>query len=175
MNRLILSVFFVVFIVSCSPSLTSDSAINPATVIPPAVTSLPTSVPLPGPSPTPEYPVRDGGALQTSAAVISQDNLSQLTELAVWGKGVIKGIKWSEDGGQIFVDTALGRYVYDSTAFQLVEEGLEFSESDSNLTFNVEDLGSSTDSTGHLKKQYRVQIFSTAPMFGIYPRINSSK
>ncbi len=106
--------------------------------------------------------------MQPSAAVIVKDNLAQLTELAVWGKGLIKGIKWSEDGNQIFVDTVLGRYVYDSTSFQLVEDGLEFSERNSGLSFNVEDLGSSTDSSGRLKQQFRVQIFTDGKSTGSF-------
>ncbi|MBI5932898.1 MAG: hypothetical protein HY867_04260 [Chloroflexi bacterium] len=91
-----------------------------------------------------------------------------MTELAVWGKGAIKGIGWSEDGQQIFIDTALGRYVYDSASFQLIEDELEFSAGDSKLTFHVEDLGSSADSMGRLKKQYRVQIFSNGQPAGSF-------
>jgi len=106
--------------------------------------------------------------MQPSAAVIAKDNLAQLTELAVWGKGVIRGINWSEDGNQIFVDTALGRYAYDSVSFQLVDEGLGFAEESSGLSFNVEDLGSSTDSLGRLKRQFRIQVLTDGKSTGSF-------
>jgi WD40 repeat protein len=86
----------------------------------------------------------------------------------VWGKGVIKDIKWSEDGKQIFVDTTLGRYAYDSASFRRVDEGLDFTEESSGLSFNVEDLGSSTDSSGHLKQQFRVQVITNGKSTGSF-------
>lgn len=168
MKRLFVNIFFILAIVACSPSVTPDLNTNTATVVPPISNSLPASTPLPSPSPTPEFPIRDGGTIQPSSAVISKDNLSQVAELAVWGKGVIKNIKWSEDGKQIFVDTTLGRYAYDSALFQLVEEGLDFAEEGSGLSFNVEDLGSSTDSSGHLKKQFRVQVITNGKSTGSF-------
>lgn len=168
MTRLILSILCVLLIASCSPYITPDLETTIETVAPPTAISLPTDIPSSSPSPTPEFPVRDGGIMQPSAAVIVKDNLAQLTELAVWGKGLIKGIKWSEDGNQIFVDTVLGRYIYDSTSFQLVEDGLEFSERNSGLSFNVEDLGSSTDSSGRLKQQFRVQVFTDGKSTGSF-------
>ena len=103
---------------------------------------------------------RDGDTAQVSTAIISKDNISKLTELAIWGKGVIKAINWSEDGKQIFVDTSINRYIYDSTTFQLIEEVSSTSSNSSMLTFDVEDLGSTTDNQGRLKHQFRVHVFN---------------
>lgn len=158
MKRLLLSIFFIIFLAACSPVVTSAPQTDFATVAPPTATLLPTSTPLPSPTPAPEFPIRDGGTMQPSAAVISRDNLAQLAELAVWGKGVIRGIRWSADGQQIFVDTALGRYVYDAASLQLVEDGLGVSDDRSKLSFNVEDLGASTDSAGHIKHPFKVSV-----------------
>jgi WD40 repeat protein len=169
MKQLFLNIFFILAIVACSPSsVTPDSNTNPATVAPPTSTALPTPIPLPSLSPTPEFPVRDGGTLQPGNTVISKDNLSQVIEIAVWGNGVIKDLQWSDDGKQIFVDTSLGRYAYDSTSFELIERELEFTQNNPGSSFNVEDLGSSTDSFGRLKKQFRVQVIINGKSTGSF-------
>jgi len=158
MKRLLPSIILAFIVVACSTMTTPVPSTVPATISPPTANPPQTSTPLPSQTPAPEFPIRDGGMIQPSAAVISKDNLGQLTELAVWGKGVIKGIRWSEDGQQVFVDTALGRYVYDAASFQLVEEGLDVSEDTQNLSFTMEDLGASTDSSGHLKHPFKVFV-----------------
>ncbi|MBI5936016.1 MAG: hypothetical protein HY867_20115, partial [Chloroflexi bacterium] len=111
MKQLLLSAILAILLVACSTATPPIPQTVPATVAPPTAVPSPTLTPLPSPTPAPELPIRDGGTMQPSASRISKNNLSQLTELAVWGKGAIKGIGWSEDGQQIFIDTALGRYV----------------------------------------------------------------
>ncbi|MBK7454318.1 MAG: hypothetical protein IPJ46_11565 [Anaerolineales bacterium] len=82
-----------------------------------------------------------------------------MTELAIWGKGVIKAINWSGGWQTNFCDTTINRYVYDSTTFQLIEELSSAPVGSSAFTFNVEDLGSTTDNQGRLKHQFRVHVF----------------
>ncbi len=118
MKRLLLSIFFLLFLTACSPSAAPLSDLPTATAVP----ALPALTSTPSPSPTPEFPVREGGVLRPGTSVISKDNLAQITELALWGRGVIKNVAWSEDGRQIIVDTSLSRYRYDAGSLQRVEE-----------------------------------------------------
>ncbi|MBI5296210.1 MAG: WD40 repeat domain-containing protein [Chloroflexi bacterium] len=118
MKRLLLSIFFLLILTACSPSAAPLADLPTATTVP----ALPALTSTPSPSPTPEFPVRDGGTLHPGVVVISKDNLAQITELALWGRGVIKNVAWSEDGRQIIVDTSLSRYRYDAGSFQRVKE-----------------------------------------------------
>lgn len=105
---------------------------------------------------------RDGESVQTSAVVISKDNISQLTELAIWGKGAMKAIKWSEDGKQIFIFTSIGQYAYDSTSFQPMDVISNSLAGSSNIFLNVEDLGFQVDSDGRGKHLFRIHVANTA-------------
>lgn len=51
---------------------------------------------------------------------LSPENLDQLTELAVWGKGVIHDAVYSPDGKLIYATTDLGLYVYDAETAEQV-------------------------------------------------------
>lgn len=101
---------------------------------------------------------RDGETVQMSTAVISKDNISQLTELAIWGKGAIKKISWSDDGKLIFVKTSIGQYAYDSTSFQPIEMVSNFVADSPNIQLNVEELGFQVDSDGHQKHMFRIHV-----------------
>jgi hypothetical protein len=114
-----LLLLFVFLFTSCSPATTPAKKLSTATA---ATTATPTLIPSPTPSPTPEFPVRDGGTLSPGATIISKDNLSQLTELAIWGKGVAKNIVWADDGKSIMVETTIGSYSYDLNSFQLISK-----------------------------------------------------
>ena len=118
MRRLFASIFCMFILAACVPAATP--AFPTATLL--AATPGQTPTPPPTASPTPSLPVRDGGTLAPGAAAISKDNLSQLTELAVWGKGTVQEIGWSADGSQIVIVTSTGRYGYDSTSFQRLDE-----------------------------------------------------
>ncbi len=105
---------------------------------------------------------RDGETVQMSTAVISKGNISQLTELAIWGKGTIKKISWSDDGKLIFVKTSIGQYAYDSTSFQPIEMVSNSVVDNPNTQLNVEDLGFQVDSDGHGKHLFRIHIGTDA-------------
>ncbi len=100
----------------------------------------------------------DGETVQMSAAIISKDNISQLTELAIWGKGTIKAIEWSEDGKQILVNTPIGQYAYDSTSFQPMMIVSNSITDSSNIQLDVEDLGFEVDSNGRGKHMFRIHV-----------------
>ena len=150
MKHLSVILFIVLATVSCS-NLAPAVAINTetATAVSPVSTSLP-NVPL-----TPEFPVQDGGTVNPGDSVISKDNLPQLTELAVWGKGFVTKVDWSDDGSQFSVDTSLGRNVYEYASLQRVEDGSAlFTEDKAKIYFNVEDSGLSVDEFGRQKGNF---------------------
>ncbi|MBK7317595.1 hypothetical protein [Candidatus Villigracilis affinis] len=156
MKHLSVILFIVLATVSCS-NLAPAVAINTetATAVSPVSTSLP-NVPL-----TPEFPVQDGGTVNPGDSVISKDNLPQLTELAVWGKGFVTKVDWSDDGSQFSVDTSLGRNVYEYASLQRVEDGSAlFTEDKAKIYFNVEDSGLSVDEFGRQKRQFLVRVIS---------------
>jgi len=104
---------------------------------------------------------RDGETVPTSTAVLSKENISQLKEMAIWGRGAIRSVQWSQDGGQIFVDTALSRNVYDSTTLQFREEFFIYGSDTPMLTFDVEDLGATADSQGRLRHPFKINVIGS--------------
>lgn len=101
---------------------------------------------------------RDGEAVQASAGIISKDNISQLTEMAIWGKGAIKAIKWSEDGKQILVVTSIGEYAYHADSLEPLGLAAFYGDVSSVDFLNVEDLGFEVDSNGRGKHMFRIHV-----------------
>ena len=146
-------------IAGCSPSAQTPTATQEDLTATPsqavATTSLPTarlapqtprptvsrtSAPAtstPNPSPTPlelaqnqALPfVRDGTPLPENLAVISPENLTQLTELGRWGKGEILTMAYAPDGSQVAAVTSQGVYFYSTDNYELKRfvpiEGIE--------------------------------------------------
>ncbi len=104
---------------------------------------------------------RDGETAPMSTAVLSKENISQLKEMAIWGRGAIRSVAWSEDGKQIFVDTAIYRHTYDAVTFQFLEEAANYPQDKPTLTFDVQDMGASADSQGHLRHPFIVNVFGS--------------
>lgn len=101
---------------------------------------------------------RDGETAPMSAAVISKDNVSRLTELAIWGRGAIKAIRWSEDGKQILVVTSIGEYAYHAESLEPLGLAAFYGDVNSVVFLNVEELGFQVDSEGRGKHMFRVHI-----------------
>ncbi len=157
MRHYLLGIFVILLLVSCSPA----APVAPDLPAPTDTLSTATATPVPLPtlSPTPAWPVHDGGTLSPGTAAISKNNLSQLTELAVWGKGTIQEIRWSEDGKQFIIVTSIGRYKYDPETLQLAEEEIiPFTKDDSSLSFGFEDFGLKADEQGRAIRQFKVHV-----------------
>lgn len=150
MRHFLLSICVLLIMASCSPEATVAPDLPAPTDALPTPTATP--VPLPTPSPTPAWPVRDGGTLSPGTTTISKENLSQLTELAVWGKGIIQEIEWSADGSQIVIVTSTGQYGYDSTSFQRLDEKDVQLIEDPQKSVGMKDFD--------MSKGYSVQIFN---------------
>lgn len=102
---------------------------------------------------------RDGEPVEMSADVISKENISRLTELAIWGKGAITAIQWSDNGKQIFIITSIGQYAYDSASFQPMELASTSPTTNANIRFlDVEELGFQVDSEGRQKHMFRIHV-----------------
>lgn len=54
-----------------------------------------------------------GDAIPTNLEVITEENISELVEIARWGKGTLADIAYSPDGRWFAVGSSLGVYLYD--------------------------------------------------------------
>lgn len=82
---------------------------------PPTLTPAPTQTATLTPTPTPTLaPVGIGTPIHQSSAVIAPENVSQLTELARWGRGVINDVAYSGNGRWIAIGTTTGVYIHDA-------------------------------------------------------------
>jgi WD40 repeat protein len=66
-----------------------------------------------------------GTPVHPSLAVITPENITQLAELARWGRGVINDVAYSTDGTWIAVGTSRGIYVHDVHDFQTEPRHIE--------------------------------------------------
>ena len=96
----------------------------------PTASSTATAVPTQPPTtvPTPITPASIPPAIWTTIgtlmppvqAILSPENITHIQEVGRWGKGKVLDAKYSPDGTELAVATALGVYVYDAeTAVQL--------------------------------------------------------
>lgn len=109
---------------AATPSLTLTPSSTPTTTSRLTVTN--TTIPTLTPTPSPTIPVAGvGTSVHRSQAVIVPENVTQLTELARWGRGVINDVAYSADGNWIAVGTARGIYVHDVRDFQSEPQHVE--------------------------------------------------
>lgn len=129
----------------------TTTAVSTPTSPPPTHTPTPTATlhPTVTPTPTPTLvPVLAGTAVPPSTSAIMPENVSQVTELARWGRGVIQEVRFSEDGQEVFVRTRLG--VFTHNVADLAMFGREF------LVDSVDDLF--TDGTPELPSDFDRKI-----------------
>lgn len=138
---------------SCSnASAPSPSTLPNASPIPtevaasPAPTQLPTPLPL---TPTLSLPVLGGTPVPLPQEPITPDNVDQIRELAIWGKGRIQQLAYSPDGKVLAVGTWAGVWLYDADTLEELHflnvgnvlDGLAFTEDGTKL---IVDSGAST-------------------------------
>lgn len=94
----------------------TDTAVSPTNTPSPSQTPQPTATNTSTPIPTPTVSIRvlAGTAVPQPSQPITPDNVTQLTELARWGRGVINDIDLSGNGRWIAVGTATGVYIHDA-------------------------------------------------------------
>ena len=91
----------------------APTAVSNPTSPPPSHTPTPTATVTSTPTPT-LVPVLVGTAVSPSTAAIVLENVSQVTELARWGRGVINDVAVSGNGRWIAVGTTTGVYIHDA-------------------------------------------------------------
>lgn len=107
-----------------TPTFTFTPSPTPTTTPRPTATN--TAIPTLTPTPSPTIPVVGVGTpVHRSQAVIGPENVTQLTELARWGRGVINDVAYSADGNWIAVGTSRGIYVHDVRDFQAEPQHIE--------------------------------------------------
>lgn len=95
----------------------APTAVSTPTSPPPTNTPTPTATLHPTVTPTPSptlVPVLMGTAVPPSTSAIVPGNVSQVTELARWGRGVINDVAVSGNGRWIAVGTTTGVYIHDA-------------------------------------------------------------
>ncbi len=136
-------------------SLPSPSPTSPS---PTGVVASPVSVQSPAPpvtstqpptTPTLTLPVLAGTPVPLPQEPITPDNVDQIQQLALWGKGRIEQLAYSPDGKILAVGTLAGVWLYDVATLQQLHflnvgnvlDGLTFTEDGTKL---VVDSGAST-------------------------------
>ncbi len=79
----------------------------------------------PTPSPTIWISVDAGTAVPQPGHPINPDNVSHVTQLARWGRGVINDIAISGNGRWLAVGTAIGVYIHDAEDLSITTDHLE--------------------------------------------------
>lgn len=112
--------------VTLRPTATFSPTPSPTPTTTPRPTATNTAVPTLTPTPSPTIPVVEVGTpVHPAQAVIVPENVTQLTELARWGRGVINDVAYSADGNWIAVGTSRGIYVHDVRDFQAEPRHIE--------------------------------------------------
>ena len=101
--------------VAAVTSTDTPTAVSTPTSPPPTHTPTATLHPTVTPTPSPTLvPVFMGTAVPPSTSPIVPENVSQVIELARWGRGVIQDVRLSDDGQEIFVRTELGVFIHNA-------------------------------------------------------------
>ena len=101
------------------PTNTQTAVPTPSTTPAPTDTPPPTATATITPTPTPTIAVWvESGTPISQSEVIGLENVTQLTELARWGRGVIRDIDLSADGRWLAVAAGSGAYIHDLQDFE---------------------------------------------------------
>ncbi|MBN1221086.1 MAG: hypothetical protein JXM69_19345 [Anaerolineae bacterium] len=101
-----------------------DTSSPTAIVLPPSATPsntpAPTETPSPSPTSTPtlNLPVLASTPVPMSNEPITPENVDQIQQLAVWGKGRIEQLAYSPDGKYLAVGTTAGVWIYDAETLE---------------------------------------------------------
>lgn len=101
-------------VVATDTAVSSTNTPRPSPMVAPTQTLQPTITSTPIPTPTVSIRVLAETAVPQPNQPISPENVTQLTELARWGRGVINDIDLSGNGRWIAVGTATGVYIHDA-------------------------------------------------------------
>jgi WD40 repeat protein/serine/threonine protein kinase len=74
----------------------------------------------PTPTPTVMLPVQIGTPVPQPLAILSPERVSDIVQLARWGKGTINALAYSSDGAYLAAATSLGIYLYDAKTYELL-------------------------------------------------------
>jgi len=113
------------------------TAVSTPTSPPPTNTPTPTATVTPTPTPT-LVPVLAGTAVPPSTSAIVPENVSQVTELARWGRGVINDVAVSGNGRWLAVGTTTGVYIHDAQDLTIEPRFLETPDSVTTLAVSYE-------------------------------------
>ena len=110
-------VFSLIFLLlwGCSNSanvISPTYTLTPSPSLAPSSTPTKTLTPTPTITPTLRIPVVEGTDIPYPNEVITAKNISQITQLASWGYGVINDLVLSPDGAMLATATSSGVYLY---------------------------------------------------------------
>jgi WD40 repeat protein len=118
---LFVAALVIALVVKCGPaqpdaSPTPSSASTPSS---PTSAPIPTWTPTPVPIPLPQLPVLAGTPVPIPEAPITPENASDVTELAMWGKGEALDVTYSPDGRLLALGSTVGIWLYDTETLNL--------------------------------------------------------
>lgn len=98
-----------------------------------------------------------------SGAIISSDNVTQVTELARWGRGVITDIDLSADGQWIAVASGSGVYIHDAHDLSIEPRAIE-------TTGNVTAVSISPagDKVALVTREYALHLWQVEPLTQLF-------
>ncbi|MBN2677700.1 MAG: hypothetical protein JXR32_06500 [Anaerolineaceae bacterium] len=83
-------------------------------------TQAPSSTPTARLTPTAYIPALQGTPVYPAREELSAANADQIVQLAKWGKGVAKHVKYSPDGSYLAVSSTVGTYIYTGDTYSLL-------------------------------------------------------
>ena len=108
------------------PTNTQTAVPTPTSTPSPTNTATPTPTATITPTPTPTAAVWvESGTPISASDVIGLENVAQITELARWGRGVIRDIDLSENGRWLAVAAGSGAYIHDLQDFEAEPVAIE--------------------------------------------------
>jgi WD40 repeat protein len=136
--------------VTAEPTRTVRPSLTPSPSV--TLTPLPTNTETvtPTPAPTVAIWVGAGTPMVEGQEVIAAENVGRLTELARWGRGVIRDVAFSADGQWLAVATTQGVYLHDGhdlaaepryLATERMVDAIAFSPDGSLLALETADYG----------------------------------
>ncbi len=106
--------------VTASPFKSQTPAATATASLTPSKTPIPSNTPLPSSTPGIQAslpPSLEGTRLPEASAPLTQANLGQAVELARWGQGISREIRFSADGRSLGLLSSIGQTLFDGQSF----------------------------------------------------------
>lgn len=107
--------------VTASPFKSQTPAATATTSLTPSKTLIPSNTPLPSSTPGRQAnipPRLEGTPLPAASAPLTRANLGQAVELARWGQGISREMRFSADGRSLGLLSGIGQTLFDGQSFE---------------------------------------------------------